>query len=471
MASTAAVEEEEYVEAVSLYDTFETVDYVPHSGQDKIHQSTARHRVVSAGRRFGKSQVGGHELTVEALHTYHLADMLKAQGKRREFWIVGPEYTDSEKEFRTLYNDLKKLQVPFDRPGTYNNPESGDMVVSLWGGAYLAHAKSAKYPQTLVGEGLSGVILAEAAKLKQRVWTKFVRPTLADYRGWSLHTSTPEGKNWFYELWRLGQDPAKVQWDSWRMPSWINEVVFPLGKDDPEIADMAADMSAERFSQEIEADFTDFVGRVFKDFDEETHVTDVEYDASRPILLATDYGWSNPFVVLAIQVDAFENVSVLREYRTVHKDTNDVARDLLADPVFRNGKVMYPEPASPGDTAILQKALKCKVVTNTGGEVKHRLELIRQHLRLLPEHVPVEQRAPRLLIDRSCAGLIQEMQDYRYPENKSEVKGAPEQPLDKDDHGPEALGRFFKGYFGGPTDGKRARATVRRANMGNGRRS
>lgn len=458
---------------------FESLNYHPHSGQQKIHSNGCRHRVAACGRRFGKSVVGGNELVPEALLTYTMRNYLEEEGKRREFWIVGPEYSDSEKEFRVLYNQLSKLKVPFDRPGTYNNPESGDLAISLWGGRYIVHAKSAKYPATLVGEGLAGVILAEAAKLKEVVWTKYIRPTLADTRGWSLHTSTPEGKNWFYRMWQRGQDPAQRAWSSWRMPSWVNDVVFPDGEADSEIAEMQAEMSEERFNQEVGADFTEFVGRVFKDFDEETHVRDLQYDPRLPLYLAVDYGWTNPTVLLFIQVDVWDNVYVLAEYRYAQTDTNDIARALLSFPITQRIHTMFPDPASPGDTAILQKAFKCKVNSNTGGEVKWRLELIRQALRPMPEHVPVEKREPKLFIDRSCngaplgdGGLIREMQDYRYPESKQESnKAAPEQPLDKDDHGPEALGRFFRGYFGSATDSSTGgRAKVRKANLTSGRR-
>ena len=39
------------------------------------------------------------------------------------------------------------------------------------------------------------------------------------------------------------------------------------------------------------------------------------------------------------------------------------------------------------------------------------------------------------------------MGDYRYPDGvRSGVVN--ENPLKKDDHGPEALGRFFRGYYG-----------------------
>lgn len=498
-----AVAEAQY--GLSKEAVFGSLNYEPHKGQREIHGNGCRHRVADCGRRFGKSVVGGNELVPEALLTFTLRNELEDAGVRREFWIVGPEYTDSEKEFRVLYNQLKRLKVPFDHPGTYNNPESGDMVVSLWGGLYLVHAKSAKYPGTLVGEGLNGVILAEAAKLKEIVWTKFLRPTLADWRGWSLHTSTPEGKNWFYRSWQRGQDPKQRNWASWKFPSWVNDYVFPKGASreglamlrdamqtnaldyklikqsgvDEEIVDMMLEMTEERFAQEVGAEFTEFVGRVFKEFDEEVHVRDLAYDPRYPVYGACDYGWTNPFVFLVIQVDVFDNVYVLAEYRTKNTDINDIARDLSQFPIIREKiNTFYPDPEDPGSSAVLSKYLRMKTGGSTGGELKWRLELIRQWLKQVPATAPPDKRQPRLLIDRSCngmplgdGGLVREMQDYRYPETKAEqLKEAPENPLKKDDHGPEALGRFFRGHFGGPPTGGNARPKVRKANLASAKR-
>lgn len=454
-----------------------SVGYQPHRAQTPIHNSRARHRLASAGRRFGKSQIGGHELTIEALRTYPMRNDLADRSQRREFWIVGPEYTDSEKEFRVFWDDLKRLDIPMDKPGSYNNTEGGEMVVSLWDKRFLCHAKSAKYPSSLVGEGLSGVVMAEAAKLKQLVWTKYIRPTLADFRGWSLWLSTPEGKNWFYELYRAGQDPTNPAWESWRMPSWYNDVVFPDGERDAEILDMRRDMSSERFNQEVVGLFTDFVGRVFKMFEEETHVKDIPYDPRWPLYACVDYGWTNPFVWLLFQVDVWDTVYVIGEYRTSNTDTNDIAKDLLT---WREGLStkcvkFFPDPASPGDSAILSKALKVPYADHgMGGELRHRLEYIRQFLKPMPEHVDEEERIPRLLIDRSCTGmplndggLIREMLDYRFPDRKDEQKGeSPEAPMKKDDHGPEALGRGFLGIFGALEDEGRANARVSSANVG-----
>ena len=453
---------------------FPKCGYNPHGGQLLIHRSLSRHRLASCGRRFGKSTVGGNELVPEALYTKSIERVLEDSGKIRRFWIVGPDYSDDEKEFRVLYDSLKRLEVPFDKPGTYNDPLHGNMHISLWNGLFQVHCKSARHPEGLDGEGLFGVELVEAAKLKPLIWHKYIRPSLADEGGWSLHTSTPEGKNWFYKLWQRGKDPASTQWSSWRMPSWKNDVIFPGGREDPEIKDMESDMSAERFAQEIGADFTEFVGRVFKEFDEEIHVGDYPFNPDRPTFLATDYGWTNPFVVLGIQVDVFDNVYVVGEYRITNRDTSDVAASLMDISWARAATDLYPEPAEPDRSATLSRKLGIhRVHTGTGGEIQTRLELIRRQLKydLESEGHPDEERKPKLFIDRHCVGqpladggLIREMAEYRYPETKEESQSAAkEEPLDKDNHGPEALGRFFKGYYGAPEEEGRQHAKIRKA--------
>lgn len=441
---------------LSVRKVFDTVGYKPHSVQRAIHtaiQNKARFRVVCAGRRTGKSTLGGHELTFEAVRAYFRKDELDPFERRAEFWIVGPEYTDAEKEFRVLWGDLQKLGIEMDHPGSYYDAIGGNMHISLYGGRFQVHCKSAKYPTSLVGEALEGVILAEAAKLKPSIWHKYIRPMLADYRGWALFTSTPEGRNWFYDLYRFGQDPAMADWYSVRMPSWSNDILFPEGKEDPEIASMSAGMSAEKFNQEIAADFTEFVGRVFKDFDEEIHVGDWKYNPRWPVYAAVDYGWTNPFVWLLIQVDVFDNVYVVGEHyqsqMTVEENIDEVVRKGLAPADL---KLIFPDPASPQDTQVVKQMLRVRASGNTGGTIQERLELIRRWLKLVPDGLPNNdsgKMTPKLLVDRSCINFIREFSEYRYPETKNEDTSVPsENPMKKDDHTPEALGRFFKAHFG-----------------------
>jgi hypothetical protein len=471
---------------------YSKINWRPHDGQRKVINSRQRNRVLAAGRRFGKSEIGGTKLVQEAMNTRLALPMLDDLGKRREFWVIGPTYTDSEKEFRVLYNSLTKIGIGeyFDRPGTYNDPIGGNMHISLWGGKFQAHAKSAQHPESLVGEGLAGAVLAEAAKLKENVYPRFVRPMLADFHGWCLMTSTPEGKNWFYDLWRRGQDPKYVDWWSLRAPAWLNPYVYPGGasyelvdtyrelflagkprdhiKIDPEIAALVEDLTDEAFDQEIGADFTTFVGRVFKEFDEEIHVTDLAYERGWPTYAAVDYGYTNPNVWLLIQEDPHtEIINVLGEVYM-----SGLAPDEFAEEILRRNLcpldmiAFYPDPASPGDTAILERKLRVKHRGSAGSEVKFRIDAIRKWMRWRHPHLPHDhfENRPKLQFDRSCTKTILDMLNYRYAQKRSEMVGNPENPMKKDDHGPEALGRYFAGRHGTP-DRVARRARQRRASV------
>lgn len=514
------------MQGTAVFDKWEVLDRIgwdPHPGQLMIAESQARHRVASCGRRFGKSDLGGHELVPECLWTFTQRARLEDEMKRREFWIVGPEYSDAEKEFRVLWNELVRLEVPMDKPGSYNDPVGGSLHVSCFGGKFQVHGKSSKYPDTLVGEGLSGVIMAEAAKQKSTVWTKYIRPTLADFNGWSLHTSTPEGKNHFYDLYRLGRDPGVPDWASWRMPSWVNPYVFKsptkradvkrlqqLMEDelrnlkdeidvddfstaeemenevqtkvvgrlqriciqhglvvDPEILDLLSSTSTESFNQEIGAEFTSFTGRVFKDFDEEVHVGDLEYNPKWETYACVDYGYRNPNVWLVVQVGPWGEINILKELYIREHTALEFAAEIKARGLDRGVLRFYPDPSSPGDSEILADELGISWGTGTGGEIKDRLDAIRRALKERNTHVPFghRDRRPTLMIDRSCTMTIYEMNEYRYPEEK-ELNSTPgqENPQKKDDHAPEALGRFFAGHFTTPQEDA-GPARVSRANM------
>lgn len=433
-----------------------TVNYFPHKAQRKIHAAPERFVVTAAGRRFGKSKCHGMELLPEVYRTYLQKDWLIDNGMRREFWIVGPQYTDSEKEFRAFYNACKALKMPFDKPGTYYDAHGGDMQVSLWGGAFLLTGQSAKYPEHLVGEGLHGVLMAEAAKMKELIWDKFIRPTLADYRGWAKFGSTPEGRNWYYDLWRKGQPGGDPNWRSFRFPSWANDKIFPLGIDDPEIQSLKGDLSDEMVAQEIGAAFSEYVGKVFKRWDEEWHVRPLDYNPDWPLYIAADYGWTNPNVALFIQVDPWDRVYVIDEYYQTHRSAEEFAQDLAEGnystthkDLSRIATNLYPDPEDPASSHTLADKLKLRVMGNTGGEIKDRLELIRRWLKDENPHLPMthQDRRPKLLVSPKCKYLMREMDLYRYPKTKDEGSEQPEKPMAKDNHAPEALGRFFKGHF------------------------
>lgn len=473
--------------------------FEPHAAQLRVMEDNSRMKVLPCGRRLGKSNMEAHELLPYVFLARKRANWLKSEGKRMEYWIVGPEYADSEKAFRVFYDKCSKLGMPFDRPGTYYSVQTGDMVVSLWDGAFILQAKSENRPNSLVGEALSGVILDEAAKMKQITWDQLIRPTLADFGGWAIFTSTPEGKNWFHKLYMDSIQPTNEGWNGFRIPSWKNPHVFRQPTEDAdvkrmlhmmnehpeltsfeiikseqltidkEIAQLANDLTIPMFQQEVAADFTDFVGKVFKEFDEETHTRLLKFNPSWETVAAVDYGYRNPSVWLLIQIGPWGEINVIDELYQENLAPDEFAQELL-----RRGLVpdscneFFPDPASPGDTAVLENIFRragkrLKARPHTGGELSNRLNLIRLALKdritdtelSAPQWnqfpTPKDKMRPRLMISTKCVNMIYEMGQYRYPEKKNEqVESSAkrfELPMKKDDHTPEALGRFLAGRY------------------------
>lgn len=470
----------------SIYD-HPAVAWEPHPAQLAIEEDHTRHQVVAGGRRLGKSNIGGHRLIPCAFLAHSLAEQLRAKGKRHEYWIVGPEYSDGEKEFRVFWNALQRLEIPMDKPGSYNLPLSGQMHVSLWDGAFQVHVKSAKDPDRLVGEELTGVIMAEAAKQKPMIWTKYIRPMLLDQKGWSLHTSTPEGKNHFYDKHQRGQKASDPDWASWRIPSWYNTHIFTEptrtadvmkmldisrerpGLDvhdivreygliiDPEILDIAGELTVETFKQEIAADFTEFVGKVFKDFDTEYHCGTLKFHPDWETFACVDYGFRHPNVWLLGQYGPDGEINFLDEVYIFEHTPLDFAKEIRRRGLNPSSLTyMYPDPARPDSTAVLEEELMVKSKGATGGEIQVRLDLIRKALKrgiLDSDGVYKDGRKirPQMMFDWKCSETINDFEMYKYPEKKDErQEDAPrlENPMKIDDDGPEAVGRFMVGKFG-----------------------
>lgn len=424
---------------------FQQTDYKPHQGQKAIHYDNTRNRVLCNGRRWGKTLLGGKEVECSAFIKNWLNQPLHG-------WIVGPEYPDCEKEFRVVYDTFKRLGIDQVSTKFLNNTENGNMRISTkWG--FDLECRSAKHPESLVGEGLDFVLMVESGRHKRKTFGDYIRPALSDRRGWSLISGVPEQateSSLLYWAYNRGQDPEKTQWKSWRMPSWTNNVMFPGGANDPEILEAKDDLTADEFSRQYEAKFVDNVGRVMTEWDDDLHISDKGYDPKLPLYAAVDFGFTNDWVWLWIQVDRDGVVYVVDELRFTLRDTADIAENELKRHVLLPKLLaIYPDPAAPDDARILRRTLKVPVRSNTGGELNVRLGLIRNALKLQPASLPDDdpRKKPKLVINRRCKQLIWEMsKGYRWPASNSETRNPSEQPLDKNNHGPEALGRFFKGY-------------------------
>lgn len=415
---------------------FDKVGYKPHSlEQQEIHDSTARFKVLACGRRYGKTTFGAMEMLAALLdHT-----------QEGIYWIVGPNYVQGEKEFRIIHKHLiRTLKFGSDIKKQYNVPQGLMRIEMPWG--TVLEVKSAERQEGLLGEGLKGVIMSEAARHTSDTWQQYVRPALSDEKGWAIFTSTPRGYNWFQGLWMLGQ--VNDSYESWRLPSWSNPLVYPGGRFDPEIVEMEENISKQEFLQEIAAEFTSFTGKIYEEFDPKIHVTDISYNPAWQNFWAFDYGYNNPFVCLDIMVDPDDNIYIWREYQKRHVSSFDHGHELISrpDPEGFHVDGRFGDPRGGDSRYTLELVLGPISSEEPKDEDGDRttwqigVSFVKRYLKLRKDG------KPKLYIDRSCTDLIRQMEQLRGLDEK-EGQNSKEGQHKYDDHGPDALRYFIAQYF------------------------
>jgi hypothetical protein len=415
---------------------FQSVGYQPHSqGQWEFHASKARFRLPCCGRRYGKSTMAGKDLEPELF-----------KREKAYYWIVGPTYDLGEKEFRVVWDDLiiRKQLGRDKRVKKAYNKRSGDMYIEFPWGTRL-EVRSATHPETLVGEGLSGAIMSEAAKHTKVTWERYIRPALADKRGWATFPTTPEGRNWYYDLWMLGMDANVPQYASWRFPSWENPVVFPNGRHDDEILLTERTTTPEWFMQEYGADFSSFVGRIYGEFDEVSHVKQHRFNPAWPNYIAFDWGFVNPLAAVEFQIDPWDNVYVWREHYKSYELLSEHLKILAArdNPPGYRLDCTYGDAADPEAVAfVCQNFAPCVAYPEAKVNWRAGVDRVKGFLRLQQvgeiDEYGTPRVEPKLFVDPSCTNLIREFGNYRAKEGTA-GRNPREIAQGIDDHALDAL--------------------------------
>ncbi len=205
---------------------------LPH--QVPILLSSARQKVVVAGRRWGKSVLG-----LLACILGHGPDRsYKGALEGAQIRWIAPTYPLSTPMWESLKNATWECAAHKDEL---------HRTITFYGGGSVA-VRSADDPDSLRGVGSDGVVMDEAAFMAQGAWENGIRPTLADRQGWIVFISSPNGHGWFYELFRNAQ--TTDGWAAWQRPTSDNPRIPP-----EEIEAARRDTGSWRFRQEWLAEF------------------------------------------------------------------------------------------------------------------------------------------------------------------------------------------------------------------------
>ena len=209
--------------------------------QKTVFTDKTRFKIVAAGRRCGKSRLSAITLLIEALNCPEGSSVM----------YVAPTMGQARSIIWELLHDLGR---PVIKSSHVNNLE-----ITLLNGRKIL-VRGADNPDSLRGVSLTYLVLDECAFIKQDVWEKILRAALSDRKGRALFISTPSGRNWFYDVFNLGQSGEDEEWKSWHFTTQDNETIDPK-----EIEAAKRTLSSFAFKQEYLSSFDTSGADVFKE--------------------------------------------------------------------------------------------------------------------------------------------------------------------------------------------------------------
>ncbi len=237
------------------------VKYTPHPGQELIHASNARYKVIVGGARWGKDRCSINEF-IKKFAEMLSEDRPDSLVPKTHGWLVAPTFPMA----RQLWRELKYF---FPREWITHIYEQDKIIETINGG--VIEVKSADDPQQLVTVGLDIVVITEAARIRdlEEVWGNIYSRLQSPNRGpngsggLAIINSSPRGRNYFYELYLMGQDREKnPDWESWQFPTWLNPHIKP-----EEVEKAKKSLPERIFRQEWAAEFLNDGGEVFINVD------------------------------------------------------------------------------------------------------------------------------------------------------------------------------------------------------------
>lgn len=255
-----------------------TIPYAPHDAQQKIHDSTARFKLISAGNRFGKD-LGSIAEGVMKFIEMENEDRSIDVNPPVLWWIVAPSMTYARQNWR----DLKKL---FPRELVYNIQLSTFTIETINGGIIEVH--SADDPESLVGVGLDIVTVTEAPRIKDLdiVWANLRQRLDSPGRGpggkggIALINGSPKGITYFSKLLKLGEKTSSIyspEYETFRFTTWDNPYMAvkrhmvigqnALGEDITFEQSIRMSMTEKRYRQDYLAEELSDVNAVFPNYE------------------------------------------------------------------------------------------------------------------------------------------------------------------------------------------------------------
>ena len=223
------------------------IGFTPHDSQREmingILNNKAKYHVACVGRQYGKSLMAMNLVLYWAIN----------DGPSKILW-VSPVYSQTDKV-------QKELMQAIGGSGIVKSCNYSSNEIQLQNGSQILFRSAERY-DNIRGLTMDYGVIDEAAFCKDEAWTEAIRPVFMVRGKKVLFISTPKGKNFFYELFQLGQSADNPNYAAYTGTSYETPYI-----DNSEITDAKKTLPSAVFEQEYLAKFIDSGGDVFQNLD------------------------------------------------------------------------------------------------------------------------------------------------------------------------------------------------------------
>ena len=222
----------------------------------------------------------------------------KALEKTIVVWYVLPEYSQAKK---AIYDGMTydghsyvDYYIPHELIAAKNSQE---LKITLVNGSIIQLVGSNKY-DSLRGAGPSIIVFSEAAYQLPGCQAALLPMLAAAPNSVAIYITTPNGKNWFYDLWCNAQKN-----DDWFTYLMSVEDTKHIPIEEIEKLEISGQMSHEMIQSEFYCQWSRGVegsvyGRILQDMRLKKQIAQVPYDPSYPVHTSWDLGIKDKTIIL-----------------------------------------------------------------------------------------------------------------------------------------------------------------------------
>ena len=356
------------------------MDWTIDATRKEILKDKTRYKILSCGRRWGKSYFS---------ILFLLSKPLKRNERR---WIVFPTYRQAKMVSWSILKDIfAKKDVSINET---------ELSITFDNGAKI-ELKGADKPDSLRGVSTTMVVMDEYSYMKENVWGEIIQPTLAETKGSALFVGTPTGvQNHFYDLFVKGQSKGG-DYKSWQFTTLDGGFIS-----EEEVENAKKNLDKRTFEQEYLASFLTAANRAAYNFSRDIHCKVM--DKSPRMFWGIDFGVASYMTAILMCENTAGEVYVFDEIGLQNSNTFELAKLMQQK---APGLPVYPDPAGKARTSnstksdhmILQESGFTVISKKANPTQKDRLNALNKMLEdATGKH--------RLFVNPKCKSLIRDLE-------------------------------------------------------------